>query len=327
MRSRRAKLAVLGGVLGLLGAAAGLLLLAQHNPKVTPAQAETGLAHAVGLIERESLMGRQVDWRGPLQRAQAQAARTGRLWDFEKALSGLVAELAAKDGHSHYVPLALAKRLESQGPQGNEAEAPLMTRQADVGGVPVLRLASWASLNEATNAAATAEAARVLDKALQDQPCGVLLDLRDNGGGNMHPMLQALSALLPPGDLGHFQFADGRREAWPVAARTQPAADVAVGVLIGPQTASSGEFVALALRAAPRARFFGGPTFGVPTANAMYPTPPGGFLALTVASTLDRQGRPAVGRLAPDVDSPQPEPLAAAWVLQHCPVRSAEAPR
>ena len=248
MSSPRTKLAVLAGVLVLLGAVAGVLLLAQHNPKLTPAEAEAGLAHAVGLMEREALMGRHVDWRGPLQRAQAQAARTGRLWDYEQALSGLVAELAAKDGHSHYVPLAHARQLQAQAPQGHEADAPLMTRQADVAGVPLLRLAGWASLNEAINAAATAEAARLLRHALQDQPCGVLLDLRDNVGGNMHPMLQALSALLPPGDLGHFQFADGRREAWPVAARTEPAAEVALGVLIGPQTASSGEFVALALR-------------------------------------------------------------------------------
>lgn len=326
MSSRRAKLAVLGGVLVLLGAAASLRLLAHRNPKITPAEVEAGLVHAVALMEREALMGRVVAWQGPLQRAKEQAARTGRLWDFERALSGLVAELRALDGHSHYVPRAHAQQLQSQGPPRREGDAPLITRHADVAGVPLLRLAAWASLNAASNATATAEAARLLRQALQDQPCGLLLDLRDNSGGNMHPMLQAVSALLPPGDLGHFQFADGRREAWPVAARTGSAAEVAVGVLIGPQTASSGEFVALALRAAPHARFFGSPSFGVPTANALHPISQGGFLALTVATTLDHLGRPVVGRLAPDVDSAKPERLAADWVLQRCPVRTTEAP-
>ncbi len=321
MRWFRIRSAWMGGGLVVLAAAvAGLWFLAHANPKVERNEADATLIEAVRLMKQEAKMGGQLKWEVPLARARAQAARTGRLWDLEAALGALTAELTALDGHSHYVPAAHVKQMQAHASTTQEGREHLVVRQPDVEGIPRLHMSGWSVLNEARNAAAVAEAARLLQAALQDQPCGLVLDLRDNIGGNMYPMLQAIAALLPPGELGYFESGKGKRMPWPVPARSNPAANVAIGVLMGPNTASSGEFVLIALRSAPHVRFFGAASYGVPTGNAVYPLPHGGALALMVSTTLDRHGRPVQGRVAPDVDSADPAPLAARWVRQHCPM-------
>jgi carboxyl-terminal processing protease len=56
-----------------------------------------------------------------------------------------------------------------------------------------------------------AQAVRHLDQA---HPCGWIIDLRPNTGGNMWPMLTTLAPLLTGPTLGYFVGAPGRRTPW-----------------------------------------------------------------------------------------------------------------
>jgi carboxyl-terminal processing protease len=175
---------------------------------------------------------------------------------------------------------------------------------------------------------AMADTLQALVRAVDAQgPCGWVVDLRHNRGGNMWPMLVGVAPILGEGPYGAFVDASGGSVQWyyadgaagtlsasgvrSVAARTSrpPYAlrrpDPPVAVLTDSLTASSGEAIAVAFRGRPAARSFGGATTGVPTANAGYRLPDGAFLLIMVSVDADRTGRRYDTRIPPDVPVPQ----------------------
>jgi carboxyl-terminal processing protease len=137
--------------------------------------------------------------------------------------------------------------------------------------------------------------------------CRWVVDLRGNTGGNMWPMIAGVGPILGEGTLGSFVYPDSVVSPWfyengqaGVDSFVVAAADNAyvlkspsprVAVLTDSLTASSGEAVAVAFRGRDSARSFGGGTWGVSTANAMFPLADGAVIFLTIATMADRTGQ------------------------------------
>jgi C-terminal processing protease CtpA/Prc len=147
------------------------------------------------------------------------------------------------------------------------------------------------------------------------QICGWVVDLRQNTGGNLWPMLAGLGPLLGEGDLAASVYPDGRRIAvWHregqagfgdftqlrVLSAYRVAAGVPAAVLLGPATASSAEILAVALRSRGATRSFGAPTRGLSAGNRIFSLADGASLVLTVAATTDTAGRVYAGPIVPD---------------------------
>ena len=83
-----------------------------------------------------------------------------------------------------------------------------------------------------------------------------------------------------------------------------------VAVLIGSQTASSGEAIAVSFRGREQTRFFGEATAGLSTANKGFSLSDGARIVLTTATFADRTGKLYGGPIQPDegVLSESPEP-------------------
>ncbi|MTI73661.1 MAG: peptidase [Stenotrophomonas sp.] len=170
--------------------------------------------------------------------------------------------------------------------------------------------------------------------------CGWIVDLGDNTGGNMWPMLLGVGPLLPgrvggTDVVGHFQDAGGlqpwryRDGAVWVGQALRLAADDAgrrlrhpeapLAVLQSGRTASSGEAIVLALRGRPHSRSFGMPTMGYSTGNVPVTLVDGSTLLLTSTVMKDRNGMGDGSRIAPDVTAAQRAEamrLAQAWLLE-----------
>jgi hypothetical protein len=153
-------------------------------------------------------------------------------------------------------------------------------------------------------------------------PCGWVVDLRHNGGGNMWPMLAGIGPVLGEGTrLGSFLDATGNSTYWyymnGVAGLEGAGSRVAlaavarmpyvlrtprppVALLTDGQTASSGEAITVAFRGRPDARSFGAPTYGVPTANEGYLLSDGAELWLMTAVDVDRSGTQYIDPIRPD---------------------------
>lgn len=188
-----------------------------------------------------------------------------------------------------------------------------------------LRVPTYAPINGGTAAQGTAFAdtlQALIRTTDAKSPCGWIIDLRHNGGGNMWPMLAGVGPILGEGtNLGAFVDPDGNVTHWyysggvsgtmsgatrsPAArtsrtAYTLRAANPPVAVLTDSRTASSGEAIAVAFRGRAGARTFGLPTYGVPTANAGHTLSDGGVIWLMSALDMDRGGKQYIDPLPPD---------------------------
>lgn len=149
------------------------------------------------------------------------------------------------------------------------------------------------------------------------EPCGWIVDLRENTGGDTFPMLAGLGPVLGKGELGAFIDADGHKEIWSYQNGEALLAGVAltkvnepvyklrvasppVAVLTGVNTGSAGESVVVAFRGRPKTRSFGLYTYGVPTGNRGFPLSDGAMIALTTVFFADRTGQVYGDRIYPD---------------------------
>lgn len=162
--------------------------------------------------------------------------------------------------------------------------------------------------------------------------CGWIVDLRENTGGNMYPMIAGLGALVGEGELGSFKDATGHTSSWyyqdghageenvPYVTVSHPEFlfdphETPVAVLIGPQTASSGEATAISFRGRANTRFFGQASAGFTTGNQVFELSDGALIVLSTTVELDRTGKEYGGKILPDVITSNPESDASEWLL------------
>ena len=188
----------------------------------------------------------------------------------------------------------------------------------------------------ALGAAYTASVREGLTTIDKHRLCGWIIDLQDNGGGNMWPMMKGLDPLLGSAPFGYFVQPNGDKQAWirangqlfpseklvPPAAPSFPLAHFVspIAVLIGPHTASSGEMLAIGFKGRAGVRLFGAPSAGLTSANRTYSLSDGAILVITEAGVQDRTGRDYDGPILPDVsiaaaDAPN---AAERWLTSRC---------
>jgi C-terminal processing protease CtpA/Prc len=140
----------------------------------------------------------------------------------------------------------------------------------------------------------------------QTPTCGWIVDLQQNFGGNLHPMVMGIGPVVGDGLLGSFIDANGDKTYWSYQNGTYRNGTLVlevdnpyqlklpmppVAVLTSPVTASSGEATLISFRGRPQTRSFGEPTSGVPSGNSVKTMSDGALLILTTALEADRTGR------------------------------------
>ena len=157
---------------------------------------------------------------------------------------------------------------------------------------------------------------------------GWIVDLRNNFGGNMWPMIAGLGPLFDNNLLGHFIDPDENAEPWgyedgtsfigtsPVVTVNMPYTLInplpKIAVLTSARTASSGEATMIAFKKQFNVRFFGTDSCGLSTANTNYQLSDGSVLFLTTAVTADREREKYGERVAVDQPTAPEETLAQA---------------
>ncbi|MDX8054582.1 S41 family peptidase [Lentzea sp. BCCO 10_0798] len=254
-------------------------------------EARSYLDTALGLLQQHSMESATADWKELRAEAHRDAAHARHAADVYPAIRRVITEL----GNPHTALLASAT---------GGAPAPVRTAPDGrmIGSAAYLRLPETSS----DNGDAYAEAGLRLVRDLAGAgPRGWVVDLRGNGGGDMHPMLTVVAPLLGEGRTGMFVHPDGRTSDWgvrdghvhngdhvvfpqmemPVVGRGP------VAVLVDGRTASSGEAVLLSFTGAAGTHSFGEPTTGFATGNEVFDLPDGARLAITTMHMADRTGR------------------------------------
>jgi carboxyl-terminal processing protease len=168
------------------------------------------------------------------------------------------------------------------------------------------------------------EVGNAVRKLLKEGAEGVVLDLRDNGGGLLNEAVMVSSVFIPDGKIVTTR---GRSRPEQVYEATGGAidTDIPVVVLVNDRSASASEIVTGALQDRDRAKVVGTRTFGKGVFQEIEPLQNGGALDITVGEYFLPSGRNLGGGgvsrgagVSPDVqaeddpETPKDEALAAA---------------
>jgi C-terminal processing protease CtpA/Prc len=276
-------------------------------------QAKAYLDQAIMLFREQHINSSKMDWPALTKKAYAAAAGAKTAADTYPAIRLTISELGEK--HTVFIEPDQAKADLTGKAIGNAHPPALLLPQAMrlSNGMGMIRLYGFIGSPAQGHAYAQTAAAKI-STLKQQGVCRFILDLREDTGGNMYPMLNGISGLLEPGLLGSFETPKGKYIPWaltggvvasqpPQAGRpiaTDNRATLPVAVLIGPHTGSSGEFTAMSFEGRANTRFFGAPTAGYVTGNVPITLSDDALILMTGSWGLDRAGKKYLDRIEPD---------------------------
>lgn len=268
------------------------------------------LTKALDIIHRKAYYADRVDWERITVEARQRAADARSPGDTHLAIRYALQQLG--DNHSF-----LWEPEQSEADRENIYSGDFRLQSELIAGLGYVRVPGFVGSNP-TRATAFADELQARIAALATaSPCGWIVDLRQNTGGNMWPMLAGLGPLLGEARLGYFVDRNRKKLAWSYSSgasvfNEQPATRVSgksylvaagkatVAVLQGSRTASSGEALVVAFRSRQNTRSFGHATAGLSSANESIVLDDGAVLFLTVAVLADRSGKVYGAKIDPD---------------------------
>jgi C-terminal processing protease CtpA/Prc len=284
------------------------------TPAPMSPEAKAYLDKAIALFREQHINSAKMDWPALTQKAYAAAAGAKTTADTYPAIRLIIKELGEK--HTNFMEPDRARADATGKPSGSALPPPLLLPEAMrlANGIGVIRLYGFMGSAEEGKAYADAGEKKIAQLKAAGV-CKFVVDLRFDQGGNMYPMITALSGLLHDGVLGTFENAQGKLHPWllkngiatedsesesPAGRASQAPNSLPVAVLLGPMTMSSGEYTAMSFEGRANTRFFGAPSGGYVTANHVVPLSDGAAIVMTSAWGRDRTGRKYTDRIDPD---------------------------
>lgn len=262
---------------------------------------------AVRIMDKQGLFAEGPEWQAA--RKEALSAKPESLEQAQE----IVRKAASVAGGKHS-----ALKLSSAVKEDATSEWPAPAVTMAEGGIPVVKLPPFSGNNDEG-----VKYANAVLTAVPDGIPGVVIDLRDNTGGNMYPMIAAVHRFLPDDDQ-MLRFRTRKFSQWiplsyavKVAGVDQrPHIECPVAILTDDWTASSGEATLICFRGLDYVRVFGGPTAGYASANQPFPLPGGDQLVLTTGCDVARTGEQFCDDpIAPDVLTETPLEDALDWII------------
>jgi carboxyl-terminal processing protease len=279
-------------------------------PTISP-QAAAYLEAALEIMETNSLNRLETNW-DETRALAAQLARDAQTpADIHAVITYLLPTVGGR--HSFFMTPEEASKLE----QGTLAAVSPPSAKLLLNRLGFVAIQSVQTLNAEQETEYATLAQQLIREVDAQSPCGWIVDLRNNSGGNMWPMLTGLGPILGEGVAGKFIEPDGHEQEWSYRggqsfiddevvtgvageAYKLQAEFPPVAVLIGFNTSSSGEAIAISFRGRPHTRSFGVFTAGFSTANASFSLSDGALMVLTTSVMADRAGQTFGSSIDPD---------------------------
>ena len=175
---------------------------------------------------------------------------------------------------------------------------------------------AYISINSFTERTAD-ELSPVLSSIAEQNPTGIIVDLRSNPGGLLEIVIDVAGYFLKEGVVVKVKDNNGNITSSSVESN-RLVTELPMVVLVDEYTASGGEVLAGALQDYGRATIAGTRTFGKGSVNKLYQLENGAGLYLTVARWLTPKDRPIEGvGLQPDYELKLDEVDAIQWAIDY----------
>lgn len=160
---------------------------------------------------------------------------------------------------------------------------------------------------------------------------GWIIDLRENGGGNMWPMLLGIGPILEKDTVGYFLDTERKYSEWIYSNGSVFFKETKImalnddytllnknkkkAVLISSKTGSSGEAIAVSFKGSNKTMFFGQKTKGLSTANQGFKLSDGAIIFLTSAIFADRNKKVYGIPIEPEYYGLNAKEIAINWIM------------
>lgn len=270
------------------------------------------LNNALDIMQNNSINKSKIDW--PTFRADILKLAFDAQTPAETYPSIKLALWRLNDHHSYFIDPQKASAAQSgTSPTPMPPEVKLVENKFGYVAVP----AYWGLNQDLMNQYGTDMQTQIAEIDSQN-PCGWIVDVRGNTGGNMWPMLIGIGPILGEGKAGSWIDADGNQTEWAyLEGKGMSGSEVAsevigepyhlanpeapVAVLFGNSTASSGEIIVISFIGRRNTRSFGSNSGGFTTANAGFSLSDQAMIFLTTAVDADRTGKIYGDAIIPDV--------------------------
>jgi carboxyl-terminal processing protease len=285
-----------------------------ETPSISP-EAAKYLNDALDIMQNNSINKDKIDWVTFRARILNNAANSETLEDTYPFIK--LALLGLNDHHSSFLDPQEASALQNGTNPTNPTPLPpkIQLMEDKFGYVEV---PSYRGLNQDLINQYGTDMQKHIQEVGSQHPCGWVVDLRANRGGNMWPMLIGIGPILGEGAAGSFINADGDQKEWAYVngkgmegsqvvgeITGEPyhlaEANTPVAVLFGGTTASSGEIIALSFVGRTNTRSFGSPSAGFTTGNEEFVLSDQAIIFVTTVVDADRTGKVYGGPIVPDV--------------------------
>lgn len=280
------------------------------------------IMHALNIMQEHSINSKSVNWEKVEQSALSQAKDAKSNEDLHKIVREII--LLLRDNHSFLITKQGYEAI-----QNNEKPIPTIPSELIDNNIAYIKIPRFVGTPKMTDSFAN-EIQNTIKDLDSINPKGWIVDLSANTGGNMWPMLLGLGPLLNDGICGYFVDNKSKYMTWKyeegkvyidtivllqkenpyILKRKKPK----IAVLIGKQTVSSGEAVAISFIGKENTMVLGVNSGGLTTGNAPFELKDGASLLLTTAIFADRNKKLYGESIKPDYATFQAKKSAVEWI-------------
>lgn len=282
------------------------------------------------IASKHSIVKDSVNWEKVRENMKSLAGGAKTTRDCYPAANYLIKELHAKgDNHSGFYPPEINTRRKTENMDGRQPESKYLGNSIAYISVP-----GFSSINEKLGEAFATKIQTMIKTLDSSYTIATwIVDLRENTGGNMYPMIAGLGPVLGDDTLGYFYMpVTKEKHAWYYSQGMSGSDDTAlckvkhpylirqqnskIIVLSGPNTASSGEMTLISFKGKANTRVIGSASAGYSTGNSGHFLSDGSVLNLCSSYCCDRHQIMYSGPIQPDILVPTAEAEKTDTVLE-----------
>ncbi|MGN7987428.1 S41 family peptidase [Pedobacter sp. 22226] len=260
------------------------------------------LNSALALMKSNSIRKNELNWTSIYEFAYKQSEKCTTIAELYPVIDSTLTML--NDQHSSfYAPEKVAGLF--KGYRANEEELPMVSAKTLKNGYGYLKVPHFYFANNEEWEEFVTDAYNKLKKLDVLKPKGWIIDLRDNDGGMLVPILGAIAPFIEGSKAIGIKDADGIIKHYYYSANAVKYGDSVVYqfktpliklgsktkpvvVLINKHTGSSGEFAAAAFIGRPDTKLMGSETNGLTSSNTEFKLADGAYLVITNGTLIDR---------------------------------------
>ena len=281
----------------------------------------------IDLIKNQSLVRDSIDWAQFKGQINLEINSIQNIDSVDFIIDTIINKLRqCGDHHSFYYSKSITKK------SGIKNETiPLPTSKLVNNNIGYLSLPTHFTQNKEFNylyADTLRKQIQFLDE--NNEVIGWVIDLRENRGGNMWPMIAGLNPLIKDNTVGYFVHSRYKTKWKSASKKPQYLQEMNntykcknlrnnIAVLIDTLTASSGEMTAISFLGMKNTKSFGNETAGYTTANSTHKLSNGAYLFLASSYCMDRNKKVYRGKIQPEIKVANSVTLneAIKWIKNH----------